>query len=369
MLYEFRYRRNFHGEDGKAGQGSNKSGHAGKNGIVNVPPGTLVLKVNENGIREVLGDLVGEGTELLVAKGGKGGRGNTSFARAQNQTPLLAEDGELTEEVTLELELQLLADVAIVGLPNVGKSSLLRTSSRARPNVASYPFTTLEPVLGVVQRKRQEFILVEIPGLIEGAHRGVGLGHEFLRHMKRTRGIIHLLDGTSEHILQDYLQVRQEMGLYDEGLLSKPEIVVVNKIDVPEVQAKRAELEVTLQESGINSHFISAVTEEGVGEVLDKALQMLATAPYVETIHPPVIPIVRPKERGDGVSIEKDGEVFVVKSPRAERIVRRVDLEDWAVQAQLWAELQRMGIARALDRAGAKEGSVVRIGDWELEWK
>ena len=337
--------------------------------MIDVPVGTLIIRVSENEEREVLGDLVREDTRLVVARGGYGGKGNARFTRPQNRVPLLAEDGEITEEIVIELELQVLADIAIVGMPSVGKSSLLRVCSRARPDVAAYPFTTLEPVLGFVERKRQEFVLAEIPGLIEGAHQGAGLGHEFLRHTKRTRGIIHVLDGTSEHVVQDYRQVREEMRLYDENLLDKPEIVAVNKVDVPEVQERRSEMEAALQESKISALFISAVTEEGVGDLLDKALEILASLPPIETARPPDVAILKPRARGDRVSVEKDQGVFVLKSSRAERIVRRVDLEDWTVQAQLWGEFTQMGIVRALDRAGAMAGSVVRIGNWELEWK
>ena len=369
MLREFRYRRSFYAEDGGKGQGNDKMGRAGKDRVIDVPMGTLIARIGEDDEREVLGDLVHAGAELIVAKGGHGGHGNPRFARAQNRVPLLAEDGEITEEITLEIELQVLADVAIVGMPSVGKSSLLRMCSRARPDVAEYPFTTLEPVLGFVDRKRSEFVMAEIPGLIEGAHRGVGLGHEFLRHTKRTRGIIHMLDGTSENVVQDYLQVREEMRLYDESLLTKPEIVAVNKVDVLEVQEGRPEMEEVLRQSNIGVQFISAVTGEGVEALLDKAIEMLATLPPVEPSFPRSIPVLEPRARRERVTVEESQGVFVVKSSRAERIVRRVDLEDWSVQAQLWGEFIRMGLVRALERAGAKTGSVVRIGDWELEWK
>ena len=368
MLREFRYRRNFRGEDGGRGQGRDKSGRKGKDCVINVPAGTLVTRVGENEGKEVLGDLVEENAELRVARGGNGGKGNTRFVRPQNRAPLLAEDGEITEEIILELELQLLADIAIVGMPSVGKSSLLRMCSRARPEVAAYPFTTLEPTLGVVERKRQEFVLAEIPGLIEGAHLGVGLGYEFLRHTKRTRGIIHVLNGESEHIMRDYSLVREEMRLYDASLLDKPEIAVVNKVDISEVQERRFEIEEALWERKVGVQFISAATGEGIGDLLDNALEMLVSLPPTATVCPQHVPILNPRV-GDGrVSIEKNKGVFVIKSPRAERIVRRVDLADWTVQAQLWGEFKQMGIVRALDRAGAKAGAVVKIGDWELEW-
>ncbi|MDA0988114.1 MAG: GTPase ObgE [Chloroflexi bacterium] len=370
MLRAFRYKRNFHADDGGRGRGGNKTGRAGKDFVIDVPLGTLVTKIGLDGERTVLGDLVVEGDKLVAAEGGYGGKGNARFTRPQNRAPILAEAGGLSEDITLDLELQILADIAIIGMPSVGKSSLLRVCSRARPDVAAYPFTTLEPVLGVVERNRREFVLAEIPGLIEGAHLGAGLGFEFLRHMQRVSGVIHVLDGSSETVVQDYLQVREEMKLYDERLLDKPEIVVVNKIDMPEVQERRAELEAALAAIKIKALFIAAVTEEGVGALLDKALEMQSLQPITKASQPKVIPILKPMTNMDGrVSIEKDQEVFVVKSARAERIVRRVDLEDWAIQTQLWGELTQMGIVRALERAGAKAGSTVKIGDWELEWK
>ena len=211
--------------------------------------------------------------------------------------------------------------------------------------------------------------MAEIPGLIEGAHRGAGLGYEFLRHMQRVSGIVHVLDGTSETVMKDYLQVREEMRLYDEHLQDKPEMVVVNKIDTPQVQADRTEIGKMLRERGIHAQFISAVTEEGIGDVLDKVVEMLITLPVATDTNVKAIPILKPRAETRGVSVYKHQGAFVVKSARAERIVRRVDLDDWGVQAQLWGEFERIGVARALDRAGAKAGDTVKIGDTELEWK
>ena len=371
MLGAFRYKRNFVAADGGNGQGNNKSGSAGKDYVIDVPVGTIISEVGANTEKHVICDLAVEGAQITAGSGGIGGKGNAKFSRPQNRVPLLAEDGEIKEIVTLELELQLLADIAIIGMPSAGKSSLLRASSRARPDVAAYHFTTLEPVLGFVERKRKEFILVEIPGIIEGAHRGVGLGREFLRHTRRTRGIIHLLDGTSDNVLQNYCQVREEMRLYDPSLLSKPEVVVVNKVDLPDVQERRAEIEEELSKGKVSAGFISAATGEGIGELLDKGIEIMASLSQCESLdpepetHETFFPIPRRRT----AIVEKSQEHFVVKSPRAERIVRRVDLEDWNVQAQLWGELKRMGVVHALERAGAKTGSAVKIGDWELEWK
>jgi GTP-binding protein len=305
----------------------------------------------------------------VVQRGGVGGKGNIKFSNPNNRVPLLAEDGDIPEEITIELEIQVLADVAIIGMPSVGKSSMLRVCSRAKPDVAAYPFTTLEPVLGFVERHRQEFILAEIPGLIEGAHNGAGLGYEFLRHMQRVSSIVHVLDGTSETIVQDYLQVREEMRLYDARLLEKPELVVVNKMDTPEVQVFRTEIEEALKEIGLQGQFISAVTEEGIGDVLDKVLEMLASLPLVETVKGDSLSVLQPRAEINRVSVRKSEGSFIVKSAKAERIIRRVDLEDWGVQAQLWGEFKRIGLVRALEKAGAKYGDTVKIGDMELVWK
>ena len=273
------------------------------------------------------------------------------------------------DEVELELELQLLADVAVIGVPNAGKSSFLQACSHARPDIAGYPFTTLEPVLGFVERRGKEFVVVEIPGLLEGAHTGVGLGDDFLRHMGRTRAVIHLLDGASEAPIGDYRQVREEMRLYDPGLVERAEIVALNKLDLPEVQGRREQVLADLKAMGIDAYCISAATHEGVDAVLDGALRMLAEQPVTPQTEERPVPVLTPKPRRNRPQVERDGDVFVLHSQQAERLVRRVDLGDWQVQIQLWQEFKRKGIVRALEKAGARSGSVVRIGEHELEWK
>jgi GTP-binding protein len=356
-------------QDGSNGQGNGRTGHRGKDVVIDVPSGTIVFNVEKDGTRRMMSDLAGSTLAVTVAAGGGGGRGNSKFASSKNRAPMLAEAGEVVEEMTLYLELKLLADVGVVGMPSVGKSSLLRMCSRARPEVAAYPFTTLEPVLGFVEGRRREFIIVEIPGLIEGAHQGVGLGDEFLKHMERTRVFIHLLDGSSESIVEDYRQLRGEMRLFNEELLEKPEVVVVNKIDLPDVHENLDAIREGLRQGGIDSHYMSAATGEGVEDVLDRVASILATQPLTPGGPAQPIPIVQATSRGERPSVTREGEVFVLKSPRAERLVRRVDLEDWNVQVQLWAAFERMGIVRVLERAGARTGATVRIGEQELEWK
>ena len=274
----------------------------------------------------------------------------------------------MTSDITVHLELQLLADVAIMGMPSVGKSSLLRASTRAHPEVAAYPFTTLEPVLGVVEGRSRDFALVEIPGLLEGAHRGVGLGTEFLRHAGRVSTVVHLLDGTADDPVADYLRIREEMRLYDEAMVTKPEIVAVNKMDTPEAEGRREEIAASLRRLGLTPSFISAAGEVGVAELLLRVEQMLSEQTTPAPPQPPP-PVLTPRPFRERVTVERDGDVFVLRADRAERIVRRVNVNDWMVQVQLWGELRRMGAVRALERAGARTGATVRIGSWELEWK
>lgn len=369
MLRAFHYKRRFAAGNGAAGGPNDRTGRNGEDCIVDVPEGTLVYGPDEEGNRSLLADMKEQGVAFAVARGGGGGKGNAKFAYSLNRVPLLAEDGELAGEVELDLELQILADIAVIGVPNAGKSSFLQACSRARPDIASYPFTTLEPVLGFVERRGREFVVAEIPGLIEGAHEGVGLGDDFLRHMGRTRGIIHLLDGLSQDVLGDYGRVRHEMGLYDPHLLDRPEVVVLNKMDEPEAQSQAGALEEALSERGLRMLRMSAATRDGVDAVLDAALVMLAETAAAPEPPAEAVPVLTPRPRRNRPVVERDGDVFVLRSPVAERLVRRVDLGEWQVQVQLWQEFKRRGIVQALEKAGARSGSVVRIDKYELEWK
>jgi GTP-binding protein len=233
-LAAFKHKLTFKAQDGAKGGGNNQTGRSAENLVIHVPPGTLVY-VDASG--ELLGDLVEPGEQLVVCRGGRGGRGNSRFASSRNQAPRTAERGEPGEERNLRLELRLIADVGIIGVPNAGKSTFLAAVSNARPKIAAYPFTTIEPNLGVVMLDNENsLILADIPGLIEGAHQGIGLGHAFLRHIQRTRVLIHLLDGQAENPLLDYAQINSELALFDPDLANKPQVVALNKNDLPEVQ-------------------------------------------------------------------------------------------------------------------------------------
>lgn len=275
-LLDYRYKREYKAENGEPGRGKNQHGKDGKPLILKVPIGTIVKDAQTD---QIIADLSKPFEKVLVAKGGKGGRGNARFATPTRQAPYFAEPGEPGEERWLKLELKLLADVGLVGFPNTGKSTLLRKISRARPEVAPYPFTTLRPYLGVVRFGDKEFVVADIPGLIEGAHRGVGLGNQFLKHIERSRLLVHLIDiSNGEDAIELYEKIRNELRLYKEELLEKPEIVALNKIDLPQVRERVKEVEETFRSRGLHFFAISALTGEGIEELLRGIVRRLDDA-------------------------------------------------------------------------------------------
>jgi len=281
-LRAFRGRRHFKAANGKNGGGKDKHGRKGESLTLTVPVGTVVSYKSQIGGDSLIADLAQSGQSVVVAKGGKGGRGNARFATSTNQAPQIAEEGTEGEEHSIILELKLIADVGVIGYPNVGKSTLLAAVSAAKPKIASYPFTTLEPVLGMVEVGRQSFVLTEIPGLIDGAHLGKGLGHDFLRHIVRTRVLIHLLDGGSPSPAEAMAQVNTELSLFDSALAKKPQLVAVNKIDLPQVSARRDELEESFTAVGTRAFFVSAVSGQGITELMAETAKMLQSAPKPE---------------------------------------------------------------------------------------
>jgi GTP-binding protein len=294
----FRRRRQFKAGDGSKGGKGKKQGKKGDDLVIEVPPGTLVCVKERHGDEALLADLVKTGQGVIVARGGRGGWGNAHFATATNQLPQIATEGEAGEERFLVLQLKLLADVGIIGYPNVGKSSLLASVSRARPEIAEYPFTTREPVLGVVDVGRSRIIVAEIPAIIEGAHLGRGLGYDFLRHVERSKVLIHLLDGTSLNLIDDLSKVNAELALFSPSLLEKPQILAVNKIDLLEGQARLSEIESILR--GLNKpvFFISAATGEGVAELIAKAAQIVDSVGVEKDEREIPVAIFRPQPKG-----------------------------------------------------------------------
>lgn len=366
-LAHFRNRRIYRAESGAKGGGGHRHGATGQSLVLKVPVGTVVSVVGSGDGQTW--DLDQPGAVVLVARGGRGGRGNARFGSSVVQAPGFSEKGLPGQGLELKLELKLLADVGIIGLPNAGKSTLLRAVSRAMPDVGDFPFTTLEPVLGVVEYGIEAFVMADLPGLIEGAHAGVGLGHQFLRHVERTRVLIHLLDAGDEDPLKNYETVRNELGLYDPSMLEKPEIIVLNKVDLPEAR-ERAE---ALQSSfpGKQVFVISGATGEGVRQVIGALLTLLQeTAPKSEAIHEEAsLPVLRPRER-DRLVIEAAGEgTYRVRSSRAEEYALQLGEGGYAAQDELQERLRRLGLEKAMRREGAKPGATILVGDVRLEWQ
>jgi GTP-binding protein len=336
--------------------------------VVPVPVGTLVRTVVGEGPGEVIGDLTVVGQRVVVAKGGRGGRGNARFATSTRQAPRIAERGQRGEEARLVLDLKLLSDVGIVGLPNAGKSTLLRAVSSARPKVADYPFTTLEPMLGVVEVGYESFVLADLPGIIEGAHMGAGLGHQFLRHVERTRVLVHLLDGSRSDPMDDLKALNRELVSYSDDLERKDQQVVVNKGDLPEVARCVEELDVKLRALGHDPLFISAATGEGVPELLRRLLSVLSRI-EVPAVGEPELPVLRPRGRQPRFTVTKLGETFVVEGEGPVSLVEMMGLESEEARLEVRHRLTRMGVVSALRRAGARSGDRVRFGTVEIEWQ
>ena len=366
-LAAFRFTTRYTAGDGKGGGTNNKSGKSADNLVVPVPPGTMVYDAADG---DLLGDLTASGQQLVVCKGGRGGRGNPHFKSSINQIPRTAENGEPGEEKRLRLELKLIADIGIVGVPNAGKSTLLSVLTNAKPKIADYPFTTLEPNLGVANVDDETtVVLADIPGLVEGAAKGVGLGHDFLRHVQRTRVLIHLLDGLSSDPLADFSQINSELALFDPGLAEKPQIVALNKIDQPEVAERWPKLKRELKKRGFESMAISALARTNVRELLMKAVKMLAEAPIPQEVES-AMPVYRPVEdpRAFTISREADG-AWRINSASIERSAEMTPWDQTGSVRRFQKMMERLGVDKALEKAGAQEGDTVFIGEYELEYQ
>ena len=368
-LRKFKQKRFYRAEDGKAGKGKRQHGKNGGNVILTVPAGTVVSQKSPIGDDALMADLEQSGQQVIVARGGKGGLGNTHFSSSTNQAPRIAQTGEAGEESSIILELRLIADSGIIGYPNVGKSTLLAAASAAKPKIASYPFTTCEPILGVVEVGQQAFVLAEIPGLIEDAHLGRGLGHDFLRHIMRTKILIHLIDGNAVSPVEDMIRVNTELSLFDSTLAQKPQLVVVNKIDLPQVRTRLTEIGNAFSNAGIKVIFISAATGEGVSELMAETMKMLNQITAEKEAGKKVSrKVFHPQPKAGGASVHKEGGTFVVVAPGLERIVSRTGVASPEVRRQLKKQFTRLGVSQALERAGIKPGDRVRCGTLEWEW-
>ena len=368
-----RYKRTekFISGDGDNGSGGKKSGSKGKDVNIAVPVGTEVWALN--GKEELLADLDTAGDNILVAPGGSGGRGNSAFATSVNQYPVLSEKGQGGMSRRLRLDLKVIADVGIIGAPNAGKSSLVSVISRARPKIAGYPFTTLEPVLGVVEHKGEAFVVADIPGLIEGAHQGVGLGDDFLRHIERTKILVHVIDGSAEDPVMELDKVNLELSMYGKSLIDRPQVVAVNKVDLDEVLSRSDVLKDDISESCESVVAISAVTGFGIGELLDEVLTCLDNVikekkPEISTENRSPA-LINTKPPNDRLSIQVSNGVFVVNMPSAARIAAMVDQNNWEAMTQFYAYLRKKGVVQALYDAGIASGDTVKIENMEWDWE
>lgn len=365
---------------GGHGRGKDQHGANGADEVIQVPIGTEMSIVYPDGRKELLADIV-DNRPHLVARGGRGGWGNAHYVTATNREPVLMQKGEPGESVVLSLELKLLADVALVARPNAGKSTLIARCSSAKPKVADYPFTTVEPVLGAVRNRGQDFVMMEVPGLLEGAHVGVGLGQQFLRHAERARLYVYLIDGLSDNLVADYQMLNEELFSFNARLLEKPRLIAVNKVDVTEVRQAQDTTYASLR-SAVGRHdpppcsggsipifFISAATGEGVDELLSKIVELLQELPKEAAdtrLADKPGGSLRPHREPDAVYVENG--VFVVESWEIERLASLADTRDPRVILQLWKEMTRRGLSQKLEAAGIEAGNTIRMGKVEVEW-
>src|SRR3954470_5760448 len=369
-LRDFRYRHHFKATPGGRGERAKRHGKAGDDLHLAVPPGTAVFDWASGAL---VADLVAVGQDALIAKGGRGGLGNTHFATSTHQAPKHAQKGEPGEERELRLELRLIADIGLVGLPNAGKSPLLAALTAARPKIADYPFTTLEPNLGVMELGDQDDrrpTIADVPGLIEGASAGAGLGHAFLRHVERTRVLLHVVDGAARDPSWDHEVIREELRAHDPALLEKPLLVVFNKLDLAGAGEAWPAFRDACARDEISAIEISAETGQGIDELRTRLAEMLPSAVGLDAPQEAAGVVVhRLEAAGDGYTVEREGEAFRVRGKRIERIALQTDFENEESAERFQRDLARHGIDSALRRAGIRTGDTVRIGPVELEWE
>lgn len=369
-LVPFREQRRFKAERGGNGGGSRKHGRDGQDLTIRVPPGTIARTTIDGERYEV--DLAVPGMRLLAARGGKGGLGNVHFTTSTHQTPRIAELGQPGEAFEIELELKSLADVGLIGFPNAGKSTLLSIISAARPKIGAYPFTTIQPNLGVVAVGDTSFVVADIPGLIEGAHRGVGLGFDFLRHVERTRLLIHMVDAAGvdgRDPLSDYKQINQELLLYQPELARRPQIVALNKADLPEAQANLEQLRAAIATPDTEVFGVSGATRAGVDALIQHVAARLAALPAPERSardEELAWPVPEVDERV--FTVEPEGEGWRVRGKKIERLISMTNFAQSEALMRIQRVMDASGINAALLKAGVQEGDPVFIEKAELIW-
>ena len=375
-LTKFHWQPHFIAKNGTKGDGHVRNGAKGESVEVSVPVGTEVWLWEDAEDKELIGDLSQHGQRMIVAEGGRGGWGNAHFVTATHQEPLLAEAGGDGEIRRVRLNLKLLADVGLIGMPNAGKSSILTAISAARPKVADYPFTTLEPVLGVVEAGTQAFVAVDIPGLIEGAHSGIGLGDEFLKHVQRTRVLVHVVDGSEDDVPGRIKAINSEITQFDPELAKKPQILAINKLDLDEVSVLIDEIKESLKDfDGLHSEtfFVSAATYDGLDELKQAMFHLLRSSyenePPVSEVPEEEIPVLRPvvRKSTEVVVRESDGQLRIVHA-KAVRLAKGSNLDSHEARLQFHRRLEQLKVTKALKTAGLESGDTVLIGNWEFDW-
>lgn len=367
-LLDFKYRKKYVAQNGENGRGKNQYGKNGEDLYIKVPVGTLIIN-DETG--EIIADLVKPNQKAIVLKGGKGGRGNTKFATSTLKTPRFAESGEKGKEMWVRLELKLLADVGLIGFPNAGKSTLLASCTRAKPKIANYPFTTLTPNLGVVEHKGKSFVMADIPGLIEGAHRGEGLGHDFLRHIERTKMLIHVVDVSGNEgrdPIEDFEKINEELKLYSERLLTLPQIVAANKIDIQSSKENFSAFEKEIKKRGYEVYPISALTKEGIDKLLDKTIEILSSIPIEEIKEVPEVIVYTPPEEEETLNIEVKDNTYYLSGTKIDKLLKRVNLQDEHSLRYFEILLRKSGVIDALKEKGFKSGDTINVRDFEFEY-
>ncbi len=365
-LLDFKFQRHYRAKAGEAGRAGMQSGKNGEDLIVKVPVGTLVRDM-ESG--RIVADLHEPESRRIILHGGRGGKGNARFATPTRQSPRFSQPGQKTLERELELELKTIADVGLVGLPNVGKSTILSVLTSAKPKIADYHFTTLTPNLGVVKRHEKTFVLADIPGLIEGAAEGAGLGHDFLRHVERTRMLVHVVDVSGcegRDPLEDYRRIRAELFAYSERLYALPQVVAANKMDLTDAAENLAVLKAELEAEGVKVFPVSAATVQGFDALLDEVQATLETLPKGYVFEEEEL--VEGHKYEPGFTIDMDGEVYVVSGGSIEYLLDTTYADDEASMRRFQQYLQKEGIIAALREKGAGENSVVRMGEWEFDF-
>ena len=375
-LTKFHWQPHFIARNGSNGQGHNKNGANGETVEVPVPVGTEVWVWEDSKDKELIGELIHEGDQIIVAQGGRGGRGNAHFVSATHQEPLLAEAGEDGEVRRIRLNLKLLADIGLIGMPNAGKSSILTAISAARPKIADYPFTTIEPVLGVVDYRHKSFVAVDIPGLIKGAHQGVGLGDEFLKHIQRTRVLVHVVDGSENNIVERIISINDEISRFDAELSKKPQILVINKFDLDEVSLLASEITESVESiKGLHSKiiFVSAATYAGIDELkhaMSDYLEQKHEEKPTFTVSNNDAVIIKPKvKKPEKIIVRNQNGSWRIVHQKAVRLARGSNLETWEARIQFQHRLEQLKVTKALRDAGIEIGDTVMVGDWEFNWE